>query len=262
MKIEKISERIENMQLGITYSKDFFKRNVGQRNYDEGNVKNLMESISKIGQIQPIVIDKNGNTIDGGNRLEAITRINESGEPTPYVYVQNFLATQQSMLHANTKKKDWNLYNLLNYEAENGDAVCQRVLELHKEYKEFPLGTVATIMNKHNTRTAIASIKREEYEINEKRGKKVLDLCRRIGEEGIISATEKSPHTLPRFVKTVKSTIVLNDTTFDPDHLILKASLNPDSVIRLSGLQKDMMRSIGRIYNSRKNGPIKRILVK
>lgn len=244
--MENESRRIFDMQLGVTYSRDLFNKLEGQRDVDESNVKDLMDSIvNDNGMIQPVVVDSEMRVIDGGHRIEALARLNEQGYRFPIYYVVNFIAKNNSMKEANIKRKDWNLNNYLEFEARQGDTVSLRVLQLQKEYNDFAPGVVANIMNDVLGRTAIKSLRDGNYQIDENVGRRVLDVCRAVGRSGHLIAEEKRPYALARFTNAVKKIILLNEH-FDSDHLLEKIKRIP---LGIYSTTEDIMRKIQQAYN-------------
>jgi hypothetical protein len=68
-----------------TYQYDMFSLLDMNRDIDESNVKNIMESIDMFGyQPVPIIINEYGEVIDGQNRLEALRR---TGNPVYYYMI-------------------------------------------------------------------------------------------------------------------------------------------------------------------------------
>jgi len=259
--METVSRRIEHMQLGVTYSKEIFKKMEGQREIKESNVETLMNSIvSNKGLIQPVVVDKQKRIIDGGHRVESIHRLNKDGHNFPILYIINNVVEPRGMMHSNIKKEDWKLNNFLDFQSAQGDKTCQRVLELIKEYGHFGFapGVVADIMNSSLSKTAIKSLELEEYTINESRGRKILDICRVIGEANLIQTDERKPHTLARFVKGVRRVVAMNDTSFEMDRFMDRARHTP---LYLYQKQSDNAERIAMIYNKGERKKINRIRI-
>ncbi len=245
--METVSKGIEHMQLGVTYSGGIFRKMEGQRDVKDSNVESLMKSIiTNKGLIQPIVVDKSMRIIDGGNRLVALTRLNREGHKFPIMYVINNIAQPRAMMHSNIKKEDWKLINFLNFQKAQGDKTCKRVIELQREYSEFAEGIVADIMNTSISKSALKSLGEEDYTINEKSGRRVLDICRAIGKEDLLHTDEKLPHTLARFVKAIRRVVSMNENSFDLNILIEKAKKNP---LYLFTSQKDNIERIVQVYN-------------
>lgn len=244
--METESRRILDMQLGVAYSRNKFNKLDGQRPIDESNVKNLMDSIVNDGGIiQPVIIDGELNVIDGGHRVEAISRLNEQGYNFPIYYVINHSAGSYSMKESNIVRKDWNLNNFLEFEAKQGDTVCLRVLQLQKEYNDFAPGVVANIMNDVLGRTAIKSLRDGNYNIEEQVGRRVLDVCRAVGRSGHLIAEEKRAYALARFTNAIKKIILLNEH-FDADHLLSKITRIP---LGIYSTTEDIMRKVQQAYN-------------
>jgi hypothetical protein len=90
-----------------TYQYDMFSLLDMNRDIDESNVKNIMESIDMFGyQPVPIIINEYGEVIDGQNRLEALRR---TGNPVYYYMIPGLNITHVPLFQTGRpwKVKDW-----------------------------------------------------------------------------------------------------------------------------------------------------------
>lgn len=102
------------------------------RSINEGLVKRLMESISKIGYIQgkTILVDKDMNIIDGQHRFTACKRL---GLPIFYTIIK--ADPQVAIIELNSQQIGWKMNDYINSWAHSGVKCYQDLLEFEKTEK-------------------------------------------------------------------------------------------------------------------------------
>jgi ParB family transcriptional regulator, chromosome partitioning protein len=88
--VEEKSERDRSQRTTLLLNR-IQLRSQDTRPLDEAHVRDLVESISILGLIEPLVVDRNGKLLAGGHRLAAIKLLKES---SPKVYNQYFPGNQ------------------------------------------------------------------------------------------------------------------------------------------------------------------------
>lgn len=147
------------MTLLRTKDYDMFKKNVVNRNYNEDNVKKIMNSISVRNKLnlKPIIVDKNMYVMDGQHRIEAARRLG-----IEVVYIIDEEATDEDIILLNANQKSWQLTDYLNYFCHKKN---QDYIQLDDFLKEHDL----SIMQMR----ALMS-ENDSFSINFKRGKFVF----------------------------------------------------------------------------------------
>lgn len=120
----------------IHETKDYnmFKMVKGNRELNEAHIKVLMEEISKLNllHIQPILVTKDMEVIDGQHRLEAAKRL---GVPICYRVVEG---DAKDLMTALNIHKPWGLKNFMNVFAEKGLLPYKRILEVSEKFSITP----------------------------------------------------------------------------------------------------------------------------
>ncbi len=105
------------MKVEETIDYDLFKRHESNRDVNEKQVLALMKSISEKNQLKskPILVDDDGNIIDGQHRLEAAKRL---GIPIPYCIDPH--ANINDIVRLNNNQDEWKASDYLKHYATNG----------------------------------------------------------------------------------------------------------------------------------------------
>ena len=112
-------------------------RYIGEnREINQKHVKELMESIRKHGQIQPLVANEKYEIADGQHRLEACKNLN-----IPVEFIIKERVGIKEVIAANTSSKNWTMDNYIESYAKQGDISFQYLNNLQKKYpnKKIPL---------------------------------------------------------------------------------------------------------------------------
>lgn len=117
-----------------TKNYNIFKLVKGNREINETHVKTLMEEISKMNllHIQPILVTKDMEVIDGQHRLEAARRL---GIPVCYQIVEGDAKDLMTSLNIH---KPWGLKNFVSVFAEKNLLPYKRILEVSDKFSITP----------------------------------------------------------------------------------------------------------------------------
>ena len=223
----------------IFRTKDFgmFKFHDQNRGIIEGHVNRLYQSMLKNGWLHGsyVVIDRNGNVIDGQHRLKAAMKAN-----IPVDYVVEKSAKVEEISKLNTNSRNWNIIDHLNYyvKLQNPHYVV-----LDKYMKNFPdfRPTECMMLVKNSTSSSDRStFERGEFKTRDMNlaydwGRKILSLkpyFRGYNKSIFIRAMIRS----------------FQSPQFDFDQFLRKVELRPMSIFMCSTIE-DYITMIENIYN-------------
>jgi len=135
------------MSILSTSNLDQFKYHKRNRKVNKSQVKKLAESITKEGQLVPIIVSKGNVVLDGQHRLQAIQLINKTAEsPLKIKYVQKKMAIQQ-VAAMNAHQLQWRINDWINYYAEGGNENYIALRDAAEKYKPLKLSALAGFLN-------------------------------------------------------------------------------------------------------------------
>ena len=225
------------MNIYTTEQYGIFKSHVHNRKINEKNVNDMMESISRYGLIQPIIVSSDAYIIDGQHRLSACIRLG-----LPVTYVVNHNIDSKAVTEANNTQRKWSVDDWVNHYAKKGNVDYISLANKVSEYKGHTSGKVQYCFfdgNKNPNRY----IKSGEYKFNEKLGEEVFYNCSKVN-----LIFKDAFHT--RFMRAMKTVMLRNDN-FNVDELIKKMQMKKFNFFYN---EKDVVDEIVEVYNfKRKN---------
>lgn len=111
-----------------------FKKLLGNRDISKARIKNIKESILRIGyQPAPILINENWEIIDGQGRAKAAEELS-----LPILYIQKAGLTINDCISMNIKMKNWSEIDYIKSFADRGNEDYRRLYDLIVEYSVLP----------------------------------------------------------------------------------------------------------------------------
>jgi hypothetical protein len=240
--MEKTELSLESMKLFVTSEYNIFKSHVQNRNIDEKSVIKMMDSISKYGLIQPIIVSSDGYVIDGQHRLSACMRLNKE-----VTYVINYMISSKALMEANNTQKKWTNDDWTKHYSELGNTDYIMLSDKISELKsKFTSGKVQYAFYDKEGNPSQA-IKKGEYRFDSEIGNTVIEDC-----VVMKNVFPDAFHT--RFIRAMK-TVILNNDNFDVYELVKKCLLRK---FNFYYNEADVVREIVEVYNyKRKENKIK-----
>jgi hypothetical protein len=119
-----------------------FKHIKGNRDIDERNLRSLIHSMKERPLDIPIIINENGEIIDGQHRLESFQALNL---PVPYIKVDGY--SIDDVQRANMTGKRWNINDKMNLFISKGTESYKSIESINKEY-DIPILSIINIYAK------------------------------------------------------------------------------------------------------------------
>lgn len=117
-----------------------FKVNSNNRQINKNNIKNIKASIIKIGGIiQPIIINKNGEIIDGHHRFYALKELIAEGcdYKIKYIISHNNNDSVGQLIECNTVSQKWTIVEFMNLRAkQNPYGNCANFINKYKDIQK------------------------------------------------------------------------------------------------------------------------------
>lgn len=168
-----------------TTNYDWFKFKVENRDLKPIHIKKLEESISRWGQIQPIVVDNQGYVYEGQHRLTACKSLG-----VPVKYIINTNAGLYTMQAVNSDQKAWTLKEHILFHAKTGKHHYQMLQQLSEKYK-VSINYLAEIAgNRTNDIVRKGEFKSDRWDIVKdflEFHKKIRPHIRRVTEQGFMN---------------------------------------------------------------------------
>lgn len=114
---------------------------------------NLVNSIKKYGQLQPIMVDEKFNIIDGQHRLDACVFLN-----IPVKYIVDKGANRAMISDINSTQKSWTKDDYINHWAQRGHGSFIKLKELMTGYG-LPSSTIIILLDNHAVKVTYSSVK-------------------------------------------------------------------------------------------------------
>tara|TARA_B110000908_G_C10189478_1_gene419757 strand:- start:518 stop:1222 length:705 start_codon:yes stop_codon:yes gene_type:complete len=223
----------ESMKLFVTSEYSIFKSHIQNRNINEKSVKKMMESISKYGLIQPIIVSSDGYVIDGQHRLSSCMRLGKE-----ITYVVNYKINSKAVMEANNTQKKWNNDDWTKHYAELGNVDYQVLRTFISDLKgRFSSGKVQYAYYADNGNPS-KSLREGSYRTNVNLGNEVIANC--IVMKNIFS---DAFHT--RFIRALK-TVMVNNDNFDVNELLKKCT---QKKFNFYYNEADVVKEIVEVYN-------------
>jgi hypothetical protein len=170
----------ENISIEETIDYDVFNKHKANRKTNEKLVQRLMRSIDKrnLLKLNPILVDKEYNIIDGQHRTEAAKRLG-----IPIHYIVSETVTIDDMEPLNTEKETWNLDDYLNHHC-NRERIHYESLANFMEQHGFNRVSLALELLHGNRNSEFHNtFKRGEYQFpNAEEEKEAVNKKRQIDE--------------------------------------------------------------------------------
>ena len=114
-KIDKLKND-SKINTDVLYTQDYskFKLMEDNRDVDDSHVAELVVSIRKRGQLQPIIINEKNEIIDGQRRFTSCKILG-----IPVMYIVSYKTTIKDVLLINTSQKSWNRHDYLKAYSHN-----------------------------------------------------------------------------------------------------------------------------------------------
>lgn len=158
-----ISLALVKVMIKETENYEQFKKLKANRDIDKSNLKGIVESISKHGQLTPIIVDNDMRVIDGQHRLEALKILKK---PVKYEVKDGFSIEQVREINSNSKK--WSVMDYVkSYEDEGSiDYQLFHLLVDRFSYQSKVIGAALGIYEKlgENIKSGKLSFSTKDYE--------------------------------------------------------------------------------------------------
>lgn len=120
-----------------------FRTVSGNRDIDSANFKNLLKAVSEknLLDINPIVVNKNMEVIDGQHRLAVAKALR-----VPVYYYIAGRVNHSDIIVLNNVSKRWNMFNFANYWAKRGYKSYAFIVEMHKKHS-IPVSNLLGVIN-------------------------------------------------------------------------------------------------------------------
>ena len=114
-----------------TSNLDHFGKLTGNRDVTNEDVKRLMNSMSKVGQIVPAVVNENMEVIDGQHRIEACRRMNADAryKKQPVKFVISYGLKLDHVIGVNTIVRRWRQVDFIASHAQTNET-CAKLKEV------------------------------------------------------------------------------------------------------------------------------------
>lgn len=122
---------------------DAFKKLCGNRPVEPSRVRGIAESIKKVGQLDPAIVNEKFEVIDGQGRLEACRMLG-----VPFYYTIRPKTGSAECIEMNTSAKKWAIKDFVNMYALEGDASYQILRRRAEENPTLHLSLVAMIFSR------------------------------------------------------------------------------------------------------------------
>lgn len=155
---------MENLVVKKTNDYSLFKTMSSNRQVNLNHVKNLMRSMTENGVlINPIIVNKKYEVIDGQHRLRACTDLEL---PIYYLIAKDYNIKEVHALNLN--QKNWSNQDYLEAYANDGNNNYKRMLKFQQENKNFTFHSIMSFI----TGVSGFHLKDSSYESDKKNGKK------------------------------------------------------------------------------------------
>lgn len=253
--IDMEDKKMEHKKIAYIYStKDYnwFSYDVINRNVQDEkakkHIRELVEELKKDGQLEPIIVTKDGIVINGQHRLEACKILDI---PIHYI-IRN--VSNQMIYKAHSTVKKWSMRTYVESHAKDGKKDYQDLLELADEYK-VDVNFIAEISSGRNNEM----IRNGEFKLRKKeKVKTFLEFHRGLrshviksGSQGFINALF-SLFSIPTIdLERLKEKIIINASEFT---VVLNKNQCLEKFLQFynSSLPKNSHKRIDYVYNSSK----------
>lgn len=170
----KAEAKFETFKGARTMEFKFFR---GNRDINKSNLKNIINSIRKIGQLHPILITSDGYILDGQHRYIALKELGYD-----IWYTINHKKGKEVIEEINNVHKHWcNMDRVKNQVEDNNIDIVMLNEQIDLYKKDFKSGTImeAFALKKG---TVNKQLKDKTYRFDYKKGTKVLKTCLQLKE--------------------------------------------------------------------------------
>ena len=239
----KNSRIVGNIYETVDYS--IFKRLPSNRDVLQARLKKLIESFSIREIMNPIVVTKNYEIIDGQGRFEAKKILNR-----PIQYIIDESATIEDCRRLNAYNTPWTINDYVKSLADGGNDNCQRLLECSEELG-ISIARCLRLSNHtggghadhRNALSITAALDKLKFTADD--AEIVKSVWKKIGE--IKEALAFTSRINEAFCSAVK--VMTQDERYDHDGMLSKCKKSKNTFYQASGLE-GMLKEFSRIYNS------------
>lgn len=142
-----------------------FKMNVLNREINQKHVQEIVNSIKESGVvIQPIVVDKDFNILDGHHRLSAIIQMNENGNniEAPYT-VKDDIDSVKVLITMNAISKTYGTKEFIDLYSKAQDGQSRKLVQVSDEINESPVTLLSVISCGSDVARNKEKIKNDEF---------------------------------------------------------------------------------------------------
>jgi len=168
---------------------DQFDTIIANREVDQSHVNQLIRSIRQndLLHINPIIVNKNKEVIDGQHRLEAAKQLKK-----PIYFIQDDKVDRRHIANLNTNQKNWSLIDYVNYYCVEKVQEFLDLSRLIRKYPFAPISTLITITSSDGSRNMIEFRNGKLDLKNYKDAVKILDHINKIRNLGIEEAYDRN----------------------------------------------------------------------
>ncbi len=244
---------------GVMMTNDYakFNQNKYQRTIDNSHVKKLCKSIEEFGQLQPVVIDKNNNVIDGHHRFNACVEL----DIPVIINISNKVNgdNYRNIIEMNNNSKKWSLQDYLNVGVTEKIREYEILEALYEKHSSLGLKSIILACCDLNTEKMFTSGKKASMIVNDFKSinlnfdvyeKRISDISYKLGlVEDIMSKLYSGGH---RVIGMLLGIFVSHE---DYNHKRMMANLEKvnNSYLTFECNRDDIILAITKIYNYRKS---------
>ncbi len=231
-------QKISGMQIYYTLDLSVFKEITSNREVNLKHVKKLILAIKKnnLLRVNPILVDRKMNVIDGQHRLEAARQLQEG-----IYYIVDEHVSQADIASLNTNMHNWTPADYVNYWAIEKALGFDKVTKVLSVYPWLNVSNSLYLLSV-NPRRDSDEIK--EGKIDVSNFENAIDICNKIE----FMANEYGY----KFIKTglfLRAFRQLNECDkYNHDHFLVKLALSPRSFFKCA-TSKEYIEQIEEIYN-------------
>lgn len=142
-----------------------FHINTLNRQINQKHVQEIVDSINKIGTIiQPIVVDKNFNILDGHHRISAVILMNKMGikMEVPYT-IKEDIDSVNALITMNAVSKTYGTKEFIDLYAKAQDGQSRKLVQIAEEINESPVTLLSVISCGSDVMRNREKIKNDEF---------------------------------------------------------------------------------------------------
>jgi len=229
-------------ELKVKVAKDLavFKKVEGNRPLNPKNVKALVKSIKEFGMlINPILVNKDFQVIDGQHRLEAAK---QAKSPIYYILAPDYGMSQVIALNVN--QKNWTINDYVKSYSDMGLKDYMILEKFTQQHKEFSLVISASLLasTNKNSSSSFESIRSGDYKVTSIT--RANEWAKKIKSIAPYFQHYNTRHFVLAIIKLLKT----KKDVFIFEEFVKKVKRNPTALVRCVNVS-DYIQLIEEIYN-------------